>query len=165
MTTGTSTRTVTMVHTATFLADAIQGSLIELLEYLGLGGTKLAAEWANIYQPAITAWIIEQSLSAVVLECTTPQGVKSRFDFAVEYNALGEGFRNRAQTLSGYYAKISRLPAGTTWRIVCTYRTTHSTQPGWSSTTLDATAGLGISLGTLARAPHATVSLTNYGGQ
>lgn len=163
MTTSTISRTTTIVHTATYLTDAIFGTMSTLLEHLGLDALTLAREWENTYAPAIRAWIQERTLKEVVLECTTPAGVKQRFDFAVDYTDGGGGFRNRMQVLSGYYGKIASLPARTTWRIVCTYYPGRTPQPGWSATTLDAGVGPSMSLGTLARAPHAQVSLKTYG--
>ena len=164
MSTSTSTRTITATHTATYLTDAIFGSLGTLLAHLGLGSTALTTTWATKYAPAIATWIRETSLDAVVLECTTPAGTKHRFDFEIDY-ASGDGvFRNRSQLLAGYYDKLDQLPPNTTWRIVCTYRFSHTPQDGWSTTALAAGSGTTLSLGTLARAPHANVGLKTYGG-
>lgn len=164
MSTTTTTRTFTRTHTATFLTDVMFGSLARLMEHLGLGSTQLSREWAPLYEPAIHAWIAEQSLATVVLECTTPGGTTHRFDFPIEYTDGSGTFRDRSSTITGYFDKISRLPSGTTWRIVCRYTSGyHSPQSGWSATSLNEPTGLAMSLGTLGRAPHATVGLRTYG--
>jgi hypothetical protein len=164
MSTSTTTRTFTRTHTATFLTDIVRDGLTRLLEHLGVGATSLINAWCAEYQDAIHGWMEEQSLRAVVLECTTPQGAKKRFDFTVDYTDGTGGFRNRMSTMVDYYAKVDRLPAGTTWRIVCQYSGPHSPQRGWSSTTLDAASGLTMTLGTVGRAPHANLGFRTYGG-
>jgi hypothetical protein len=162
MATTTTTRTTTVTHTATFLCDAIHGSVVEIMTRLGLATSALS--WTTRYEPAIKAWIAEQSLSNIVLECTTPAGTVSQFHFDINYTDGTAPFRLRNQTLAGYYDKIARLPTGTTWRIICDHRGYHTPQPGWSSTTFSASNGLANALGTLARAPYASVGVTAFGG-
>ena len=66
MSTSTSTRTITATHTATYLTDAIFGSLGTLLAHLGLGSTALTTTWATKYAPAIATWIRETSLALIL---------------------------------------------------------------------------------------------------
>lgn len=164
MTTSTSTHTYTRTHTATFLTDVVLSTLTQVMSHLGLNSSRLRNEWAIEYAPAIRAWLAEGSLRTVVLECTTPAGRKERFDLPVEYIDGTGSFRDRAGRVLRYLDKVNRLPSGSTWRIVCQYNGGHTPQPGWGSTSLDAPTGLAMSLGTVGRAPHATVGLRTYGG-
>ena len=159
----TTTRTFTRTHTATHLADVIMGSIADILGTLGIDPTRLFADWDQD-QKAIAAWIREGSLNCVALECHRPSGkVDPILEFPVSYTGTGEGDRkftaDRA-TLARYLAKMSSVPAGTTYRLFCTYNFPASNQPGWSPGTRASTSGMrSHSFGTLASGPHATTRL------
>lgn len=159
MSTSTSTTTYTSTHTATYLSDVIMGAISDVLALLGIA-PRGSARWDQD-QAAIAAWIEEQSLEMVVLECCRPDGTaRPIFEFPVTYRA-GEGrFENSRAALARAYAKITSVPSGTTYRLFCTFRTTHTPQPGWSPGVRSSTAGLhSTSFGTLADAPHASAGV------
>ena len=166
----TSTSTVvsayTRTHTATHLADVILGSVADILGTLGLDATRLFADW-DTDQKAILAWIQEGALKCVALECHQPNGTVSPIlEFPVSYTATGEGDRrftaDRA-ALARYLAKLQSVPKGTSYRLLCTYSTVHSTQPGWGPAERATTAGMrSHSFGTLAAGPHANAGLRYF---
>lgn len=167
MTTSTATKThaqvATWTHTATHLADAIMGSLSTILGTLQLDLTKLTDSWA-LYQNGISVWLAEESLEAVVLECTGPDKVlRAAFEFPAKYStdvAADAKFVHDHATLAGYAAKLKRLPAGCSYRILVTYRRTPKELPGWSSTSRLASDGMRVRVfGTVAAAPHASANL------
>jgi hypothetical protein len=159
MSTSTSTTTYTYTHTATYLSDVIMGTIGDVLALLGIkpsGSTRWDQD-----QSAIAAWIEEQSLAMVVLECSRPDGtVRPIFEFPVTYKATGQGeFENSRAAMARAHAKISSVPSGTTYRLLCTFRTSHTSQTGWTSGTRASTDGLrSTSFGTLADTPHASAS-------
>lgn len=161
--TSTSTTTYTRTHTATYLADAVLGSISEILAHLGIPLSNGSWDFARDAK-AIAAWIEEESLKAVVLECHRRDGVvKPVFEFPVRYTAdvIGDAaFTTSTASLAKYRAKIESVPAGTRFELICTYRGAHSTQPGWGPASRASTAGLRSStFGTLASGPHAAASL------
>jgi len=162
MATSTTTRTYTTTHTATFLTDVARDGITRLLEHLGVGAGRIVTDWRSLYEPAIRAWIEERSLKAIVVECTTPAGRTTHYEFRVDYTDGGGTFRNRMATMVDYFAKVGKLPAGTRWRVVCRYNGWHSDQPGWSPTSLNDLSGLAMSLGTVGRAPHANLDFTYH---
>ena len=162
MSTSTTTTAYTYTHTATYLSDVIMGTIADVLALMGIKPNG-AARWDQD-QDAIAAWIEEQSLEMVVLECRRPDGtVRPVFEFPVTYKTTGQGeFENSRAAMARAYAKISSVPSGTTYRLFCTFRTAHAPQPGWSPGTRASTDGLrSTSFGTLAEAPHASAS-TRY---
>ena len=166
MATTTSTSTWTITHTATHIADVIMGSIADILGHLGIDATRLYSDWSQD-ESAISAWIAEKSLKAVVLECHRPGGgVRPIFEFPVTYRTAGEGnsqFTADQATLARYMAKISSVPRGTTYRLFVTFYGQHSDQPGWTTGTRASTEGLrSTSFGTLANAPHGTAGLRQY---
>lgn len=164
--TSTSTVTYTRSHTATHLADVILGSIADILGTLSIDPTQLFADW-DTDQRAIAAWISEQSLACVALECHQPDSsVDPILEFPVNYNSVGAGDRqftvDRA-ALARYFAKLRRVPAGTTYRLFCSYRAPRSNQPGWAPATRTSTTGMrSYSFGTLAAAPHAATELRYF---
>lgn len=159
MSTSTSTRTYTYTQTATYLSDVIMGTIADVLALLGITADG-SARWDQD-QNAIAAWIEEQSLDMVVLECQRPNGtVRPIFEFPVTYKTTGQGeFENSRTAMARAHAKISSVPSGTAYRLFCTFRTSRTPQPGWSSGTRASTDGLrSTSFGTLADAPHASAS-------
>ena len=163
MTPSTSTNTYTRTHTAAYLADAVLGSISEILAHLGIPLTNGSWDFSRDAD-AIAAWIKEESLQEVVLECHRPDGtVVPVFEFPVRYTAdvIDDAvFTASTALLAKYRAKIASVPAGTQFQLFCTYRREHSTQPGWSPGTRASTAGLRSSaFGTLASGPHAAASL------
>lgn len=161
--TSTSTRTVTRTHTATHLADVIMGAIADILADLGLDLTTLYRDWEQD-ENAIQAWILEGSLTEVVLECHQPKGaVLPVIEFPVIYRTDGSGnaeFTASRARLARFRAKMDRVPVGTTYRLFCTFNGSHTSQPGWSPGTLASTDGLRtINYGTLASAPDATASM------
>jgi hypothetical protein len=161
-----STRTGTSAHTrtqtATFLTEVIMGAIADMLADLGIDLTRFYADWGQD-EAAISAWIEEGSLKEVILECHRPDGtVNPVFEFPLEYNAAGVGdarFVSSRAALARYRAKLKRTPAGTTFRLFCTYFGPHSTQTGWGPGHRASTNGLrSTSLGTLAEGPHGRAS-------
>jgi len=161
--TSTSTTTYTRTHTATYLADAVLGSISEILGHLGIPLSNGPWDFSRDAS-AIAAWIKEESLNEVILECHRPDGtVVPVFEFPVRYTAdvIDDAvFTTSTASLAKYRAKIAAVPALTRFQLFCTYRGAHSTQPGWSPGSRASTAGLRSStFGTLASGPHAAASL------
>lgn len=164
MTTATSTLTHTRTHTATFLAEVILGTIGDLLADLGINANRLYTDWDQD-EAAIKKWIEEESLDTVVLECRQPSGkVTPIVEFPVGYSSYGLGdasFTAQRAKLARYRAKLASVPSGTTFGLVCTFRSSyHTPMPGWSATSRASTAGLrSTNFGVLASAPHATASM------
>jgi Bacterial HORMA domain 2 len=163
MTTRTTTTTTTRTHTATWLSDVILGTIADILADLGIDLTRLYRDWDQD-EAAIKAWILEQSLSVVLLECHQPNGTVSPVvEFPVKYRAGGDGdaqFTAHRASLARFRAKIDRVPAGTTYRLFCLFSRPHSTQPGWEPGNRASTTGLrSMSVGTIATAPDASASM------
>ena len=163
MSTSTATRTYTRTHTATYLTDLIMGALSDVLAHLEINADRLYRDWAQD-QRAISAWIEEASLDAVILECHRPGGsVTPIFEFPVTYDVVGEGhgrFVNDQARLARYRAKIGSVPAGTTYQLFCTFNGPRTPQGGWVSGTRSSTEGLrSTSFGTLGEGPHARAGL------
>lgn len=164
MTTATATTVHTRTHTATFLAEVILGTIGGLLADLGIDARLLYADWDQD-EAAIKQWIEEGSLYKVVLECRQPSGkVAPIVEFPVSYTAYGLGdaaFTAQRAKLARYLAKLSTVPTGTTFGLICTFRTGyHTPMPGWSATSRASTAGLrSNNFGVLASAPHASASM------
>lgn len=159
----TTTSTYTRTNTAVYLTDVIMGTIADILADLGIDLTVLYRDWKQD-EAAIAAWIAEQTLAQVVLECHQPDGtVKPVIEFPVAYRSGGEGdgsFTADRAALARYRAKIDRVPSGTTFRLVCTFVRSHSPQPGWGSGNRSDTSGLrSLSFGTLASGPHGAASL------
>lgn len=159
MSTSTSTTTYTYTHTATYLADVIIGTIADVLALLGIDPGS-SSRWDQD-EAAIAAWIEEQSLGTVVLECERPDGeTRPIFEFPVTYRAGEAQFENSRASMARAQAKISSVPAGTTYRLFCTFRTTRTPQPGWGPGVRASTSGLrATSFGTLADAPHASAGV------
>ena len=165
--TSTFAYTINRTHTATHLSSAIAGALAEVLTHLGISARTLMETWDTSYDPAIRTWIEEGSLQQVVLECHRPGGsIEPIFEFPIEYEDDGSvHFSHRHTALARLWAKLNRAPAGTTWKIICQYRSTPTKMDGWSDTYRSSTAELrSFTLGTLATGPHAAVSLRAYTG-
>lgn len=157
----TATHTYTRTHTATFLTGAVMGAMSDILARLGIDRNRLYSNWARD-EAAIQAWIEEGSLKQVILECHSSSGkLVAAFEFEVTYTTeVGAEFRASQARLARFQDKIVSAPAGTTYRLVCTFNGWHSSQPGWSTTQRSSTAGLSsTSFGTLGRAPDATASM------
>jgi hypothetical protein len=160
MSTATSTTTYTRTHTATYLTDVIMGTIGDVLALLGITPNN-AYRW-DLDERAIAAWIEEQSLDTVVLECHRPDGaVRPIFEFPISYDVSGVGqFEDSRASWARYQAKISGVPAGTTYRLFCTFRKARTSQEGWGQGVRSSTAGLhSTSFGSLAEAPHARTSM------
>ena len=161
MSLNTTTRAITRSHTATHLTNAVLGAIAEILSHLGVSARSLLAVWDTEYEPALHAWIYEGSLAMVILECVRPGGtVEPVFEFPIEYQSDGSaGLSHRHVALARQWLKLGRVPAGTTYRILCSYNGWHSEQPGWGSATRASVTGMrSVTLGTLAAGPHATAS-------
>lgn len=166
----TSSRTFvsdfTRTHTGTHLADVILGSIADILGTLGIDPTRMFADWPT-NRSAISAWIVEGSLSCVALECHRPdRTVDPIFEFPVTYTASGVGDRHfttdRAARLR-YLAKLQAVPRGTVYRLFCSFNGWHSEQPGWSSGRRASVDGMrSSSFGTLAAGPHAGAGMRYY---
>lgn len=165
MSTATTTYTVTRAHTATHLSNAINGAIVEILTGLGIAASSLASRWPTEYDPAIRAWIQEGSLAAVVVECHQPGGVVAPIlEFPIEYYSDGSGtLSHRHVAVARLWAKLTAVPSGTWFKVICTYHGFHSPQVGWGTTQRASTAGLtSNSFGTLAEGPHASASVRYY---
>jgi len=162
--TSTSVSTYTRTHTAVYLADVVMGTIADILAELKIDITSLYRDWKQD-EAAIIAWIEEESLQQVVLECHQPDGtVAPIIEFPVAYKSSGEGdatFTADRAALARYRAKLERVPTKTTYGIICTFRTTtHKQQPGWGPASRASTDGLkSLKFGTLASAPHAALSM------
>jgi hypothetical protein len=87
MTTSTSTSTYTRTHTATYLADAVLGPNSEILGHLGIPLSNGSWDFSRDAS-AIAAWIKEEFLKEIVLECHRPDGtIVPVFEFPVRYTA------------------------------------------------------------------------------
>ena len=159
----THTLAYTRVHTATHLTEVILGTIGDILADLGIICSGFHRDWDRT-RAAIKAWITEGSLDQVVLECHQPSGtVDPVIEFPVAYTATGAGdaeFTASRARLARFRAKLDRVPAGTTYRLFCTFTGPHTPQPGWGPGTRASTDGLrGITFGTLGRAPHGSVGM------
>lgn len=161
--TRTTTQTHTLTHTATFLSELVMGTIADILAGLGIDLTRLYRDWDQDQQ-AFKRWIEEESLEMVILECHQPgDRVAPIFEFPVDYRR-GEGvdsaFVESRASLARYRAKIDSVPAGSTFRLFCSYNGHHTPMPGWSPGNRSSTAGLSaLSFGKLGEAPHAGVSM------
>jgi hypothetical protein len=163
--TSVSTYTVsfTRTHTATHLTDVILGTIGDILADLGIPISRFTRDWET-NENAINAWITEGSLEQVILECHQPSGtVDPVIEFPVSYTAAATGdaeFTASRARLARFRAKLDRVPAGTTYRLFCTFSGPHTPQPGWSPGSRASTDGLSsITFGTLGRAPHGSTSM------
>lgn len=163
MSTHSSTTTTTIVHTATWLAEIVLGTIADILADLGIDLTSLYRDWDQD-EAAIRNWIQERSLAMVTLECHQPGGkVAPVVEFPVRYAPGGVGdaeFTAQRAALARFRAKVDRVPLGTTYSLFCSFNGPHSSQPGWGPGTRASTAGLRpLSMGTIATAPHASASM------
>jgi hypothetical protein len=163
MSTHTHTTTATRVHTATWLAEVVMGTISEILADIGVDVTEFYRDWDQD-ESAIKNWIAEQSLKMVILECHQPnKRVSPVVEFPVRYATSGVSdaqFTASRAALARFRTKIQRVPAGTTYRLFCTFNGNHSSQPGWSPGTRASTEGLiPLSVRSIATAPHATADL------
>jgi hypothetical protein len=139
------------------------GAIADILAELRIDVTSLFRDWKQD-EAAITAWIDEESLAQVVLECHQPNGrVSPILEFPVVYLAGGVGdakFTADRAALARYRAKLDRVPPGTTFAVICSFRKEHSSQPGWGPTTRASTDGMSsLRFGTLASGPNASLSM------
>lgn len=154
---------LTRTHTANHLSDVVMSSIGDILATLGINASRFHRDWAQNFN-AISAWIEEGTLKTVSVECHRPDGtVKPVFDFEVSYTNGGVGDRKFTAdnaSLLKYLAKLETVPAGTTYRLFCSYNSHwHSDQDGWSAGTKASTAGLrSRTVGTLAGGPDATAT-------
>lgn len=168
MSTSTATHTYTTTHTATYLTDVILGSIGDILASLGINAAQLWTDW-DTNEAAISAWIREGSLKEVVLECHLADGVVDPvFEFPVTNEAGGHGDRAFVESrtrMARYLAKIGSVPAGTTFRLFCTFSKQRTPMPGWGPGVRASTSGLrSTSFGSLAEGPHARVGLRYLSG-
>lgn len=153
----------TRTHTATHLADVIMTSIGDILASLKINANTFYRDWTQDVT-AISNWIEEGTLKTVSLECHRPDGtVKPIFDFDVTYTAGGFGdrkFTHDNASLLTYIAKLSQVPAGTTYRLFCSFNSPwHSDQAGWGPGSRASTDGLrSRTVGTLASGPDATAT-------
>jgi hypothetical protein len=159
----TGVYTYTYTETATYLSGLIMGAISDLLAALGIDRSSLYSDWEQD-ESAICAWIAEQSLSKVVLECVQPGGtVAPIFEFPIRYDSGRGRFVERQAAMARYRAKLESVPTKTSFRLFCTFRATRTPQRGWGPGTRASTNGLrSRSLGTLGEGPHAAADLTMY---
>ncbi len=163
MSTRATTATYTRTHTATFLSEVIMGAMGDILAALQIDLTRFYRDWDQD-ATAIRAWIEEESLSMVILECVRPSGkVAPIFEFPVHYDIGGTGdmgFVESRAALARYRAKVESVPSGTSFQLFCIFRGAHTPQVGWSPGKRASTEGLNSrSFGSLAEGPHAGVSM------
>jgi hypothetical protein len=160
MSVGTRTSTNTRTATAVFLTDTIMGAFSEIIAALGLSRAQLTSQW-TIIENALKQWIEEGSLEEVVLECGPENAPYAVFEIPVRYSAASgeiEFVANKAR-VARYMAKLASVPAGATYRVVVSNSSGHTPMYGWTSATRASTAGMNsFSLGSLGRAPDATIS-------
>ena len=159
----TSVSTYTRTKTAVYLTDVVMGTIADILADLKIDVTVLYRDWKQD-EAAIAAWIEEESLQQVVLECHQPNGtVAPIIEFPVAYKSSGEGdstFTADRAALARYRAKLERVSVGTTYGLICTFRKARTPQPGWGPGNRASTDGLkSLKFGTLASAPHAALSM------
>ena len=162
MSTSTTTTTHTRTHTATYLSDVIMGTIGDVLALLGIDTSRFVSEWDQD-QSAIAAWINEGSLKEVVLECHRPNGtVKPVFEFPIVYSTgdgAGTGFLNSRAAWARYQAKLENVPAGTTFRLFCSYNGPHSEQMDGPAKRTSTDGLRSSSFGNLAEGPHARADM------
>lgn len=161
--TSTSTNTFTRTNTAVYLTDVVMGAIADILGELRIDLTTLYRDWKQD-EAAIKAWIEEGSLKEVILQCQQPDGTAAPIvEFPVNYQTSGvaeASFTADRASLARYRAKLSSVPPGTTYSIVCTFRSARTPMPGWGPTTRASTSGLqSARFGTLGSAPHASVDM------
>lgn len=162
--TSTYVTTYTRTHTATWLADLILGTVADICAALGIDTSSLYSDWVQDFA-AIKAWIEEGSLALVVLECHQPGGTVSPVvEFPVVYSSdvIGDAhFTAHSASIGRFYAKLQGVPAGTTYKLFCSFAgRPHTPQPGWGAGNRASTDGLrSTSLGTIGNAPHASASM------
>lgn len=166
MTTSTYTYSYTRTHTATHLTDVILGTIADILADLGIDMDRLRRDWVQ-NENAIKAWIEENSLDTVVLECHQPSGaVMPVIEFPVSYTASGDGnptFTASRARAARFRAKLDRVPADTTYQLFCTFNGPRTAQPGWGPGQRASTDGLrGITFGSLGSAPHASAGMRYF---
>lgn len=159
MTVSTSSSVYTSTHTATYLSDVIVGAIADILALLGIAPAG-SIRWDED-EAAFTAWIREQSLETVILECRRPDGgTRPIFEFPITYRNGEAVFEDSRASWARAQAKISSVPAGTTYKLVCRFRSARTPQAGWGPGVRASTSGLrATSFGTLADAPHASASV------
>ncbi|MGI5223751.1 hypothetical protein [Actinoallomurus sp. CA-142502] len=161
--TTTHTYSYTRTHTATHLTDVILGAIADILSDLGIGTSRLTNDWVQ-NENALKAWIEEGSLDMVVLECHQPSGIVAPvLEFPVSYTASGSGdaeFTASRARMARFRTKLDHVPAGTTYRLFCSFNGPRTPQPGWGPGLRASTDGLrGITFGTLGSAPHASAGM------
>jgi hypothetical protein len=161
--TSTSTTTHTRTETAVYLTDVVMGTIADILSDLRVDLTSLYRDWKQD-EAAIAAWVKEGSLDRVVLEFHQPNGTVSpvvEFPFVYRTSGVGDaGFTADRAAFARYRAKLDRVPAGTTFCLICSFNGPHSDQPGWGPATRASTDGLrSLRFGTLGGAPHASVGM------
>lgn len=161
----TSTHVTTYVrtHTATWLADLIFSTTGDICAALGIDLSTLYRDWEQNLS-AVKQWITEASLATFVVECHQPGGIVSPvLEFPVVYDseAVGDAhFTAQNAAIARYRAKLSRVPAGTTFKLFCCFNGSYTPQPGWGPGTRASTDGLrSSSLGTIGNGPHASLSM------
>jgi hypothetical protein len=160
--TSTWTSTYTRTQTATYLSDVLMGTMRDILVQLGISASSLLNNWDQ-NQGAIAAWISEGSLGKVILECHQPQGtVNPIFEFPISYDAANAGdraFVTSQASIASYLSKVNAVPAGSTFRLYCEFRSARTPQPGWHSGNRSATSHLQVrTIGTVASGPHASAA-------
>ena len=126
MNTSTSTYTYTSTHVATYLTDAILGTLAEAIAHArACNPTVITNDWALTEAGIRQAWLEERSLKRVSVEFSKPSGSTFVVDFPVEYSSAGiedaSSPRRRHRILPVPEPSTAQMPAGT--------------RPAWSSTT------------------------------
>jgi hypothetical protein len=155
--------TFTRAHTATYLTEVILGTIGGILAHLGIAASPFTRDW-DTNEAAINAWVTEGSLDRVVLECHRPSGtVDPVIEFPVRYPAgdtADAEFTASHARVARFLAKLDQVPAGTTYRLFCTFNGPRTAQPGWGPGTRAVTSGLrSTTFGTLGRAPHGSAGM------
>lgn len=160
MRTSTSTRTQTAVH----LTDVITGAFSHIVASLGLSAGYLQSNW-NTIETGLMTWIEEGTLTKVSLEfgdSTNPVAIVE-IPLQCRYSGTGDAefVANRAR-LARQMAKIQRVPAGTSYRVLVSHTGAHTDVPGWYAATAASRGGLtSYNLGSLGYGPDASLSM-NY---
>jgi hypothetical protein len=163
---GTGTYVSTRAQTAVHLTDAIMGTFEQILAHLGLGSSYLRSNWTTI-ERGLKTWIAEGTLKWVRLECGSASNPAAVFEIPLSYRITGNGdveFVVNHTRMARIMAKLSSVPAGTSYRVVVEYTGTPSHVDGWGSTEgADISKLSAYRLGGVAAGPYASASLTAYG--
>jgi hypothetical protein len=162
---GVGTYINTRAQTAVHLTDVVTGTLSSILAHMGLSSAYLDRHWDTIEQ-GLRYWIEEGSLLDVRLEIGDSSIPDAVFEMPIEYRLSGAGdveFVTSQARQNRLLAKLSSVPAGSSYRVVVSHSTGFTPLSDWSNTSAADTSGLvSYSLGDLGSGPDARASLISH---